>query len=303
MAFGIGRYLSENPIGFMAYRRIGFVISVLLVAASIGLVMTRGLNLGIDFVGGIVMDVQTDGPADIPMMRSELEAAGLAGVTLQEFGAENNVMIRLPEQAGGNEGQQEAIETVRAVLDNIIGEGIEYRRVEFVGPQVGGELVQKGLIAFVSALAGIMLYIMFRFQLQFSMGAIAALLHDCIVTIGFFSLTQLEFNLSTIAAVLLIAGYSVNDTVVVYDRIRENLRKYRKKPVQEILDGSLNSTLSRTILTSITTMLALIALLAFGGPVIRDFVIAMMIGIAIGTYSSIFVATPTLLDLGLKNSE
>jgi len=229
-------------------------------------------------------------------MRSTLSDLGLGGVSLQEFGSPNDVLIRLQQQDGDEQAQITAIDTVKAAL----GEGIEYRRVEYVGPQVGAELIQSGFMAIGLALLAILVYVSFRFEWQFGVGAVIALLHDIVVTVGVFAITQIEFNLSTVAAVLTIIGYSINDTVVVFDRVRENLRRYKSLPTIDILNRSINETLSRTLLTSLTTLLALLALYILGGEVIRGFTFAMIWGVLVGTYSSIWIAVPVLLHMGLR---
>lgn len=291
------RFLAATPhIPFLRYKGLCFVLSALLMVGSLGSLVTQGLNFGIDFRGGILMEVRTPQPADLSSMRSTLGQLGLGEVSLQEFGADTDVLIRIQQQDGGEEGQQAAIEAVRGAL----GETVDYRRVEFVGPKVGAELIRDGIMAVLIALGAILIYIWFRFEWQFGIGGVLTLVHDVLITIGLFSVLQLEFNLSTVAAILTIAGYSINDTVVVYDRIRENLRKYKKLDMAGLCDLSLNETLSRTLLTSTTTILALIALFAFGGPVVRDFSGALIFGILIGTYSSIFIATPVLTYMNLR---
>ncbi len=286
-------------INFLSARKIAFVFSALLLAGSIAVTAVVGLNFGIDFRGGILIEIQTEGPADISTLRNDLNGLGLGEVSLQEFGAPNDVLIRIQRQEGEEAEQMAAIDIVRGVL----GDGVEYRRTEFVGPTVGAELIEAGATAVILAMAAILVYIWFRFEWQFGVCAVAALVHDIISTIGLFALIQHEFNLATVAALLTIAGYSINDTVVVFDRVRENLRRYRKAGMIEILNRSLNETLSRTIMTSVTTMLALLALYFFGGEIIRDFAFAMMWGIVIGTYSSIFIAVPLLLQVNLRRPD
>lgn len=291
----------ETDVNFIGKRFIAFAFSLLLVVGSLGIATTQGLNFGIDFTGGTVIEVRTPQTPDISGLRARLNGLGLGAVSLQEFGEETDLLIRLPQQAGDKQAQQTAIDKVRAALDSSFSEGkVDYRRTEYVGPQVGQELKKAGLLAVLFSLGGILVYIWFRFEWQFGVAAIIALAHDTIATIGLFALTQMEFNLSTVAAILMIAGYSINDTVVVFDRIRENLRKYKKKPLLELFNQAINQTLSRTILTSLTTVLALVALWLFGGEVIRGFVDALIFGIVIGTYSSIFVAAPLLLFMNLR---
>jgi len=289
------RLVPKTPsINFIGRRLIAFALSGFLVLGSLGLFATNGLNLGIDFLGGILLEVQTDGPADIADMRSSLGNLGLGDVALQEFGAPDDVLIRIQRQPGDENAQTEAISLVKQTLGSQV---VEYRRTESVGPTVGAELRQNATLAIAGAIVVILIYIWFRFEWQFGVGAIVALVHDVITTIGLFSLLQLEFNLATVAAILTIAGYSINDTVVVYDRVRENMRRYKQMPFDQLFNESINSTLSRTVMTSVTTLLALVALFLFGGEVIRGFSIALIWGVLIGTYSSIALAVPLLLYL------
>ena len=282
---------------FVGFRRVFFAISLAAVLASAGLFAVRGLNLGIDFLGGTLVEVKTPGPADLARMRGVLGGLGLGEVALQEFGAPDDVLIRVARQPGGEAAQLAAIATVKQALAGL-GEGeMSYRRVEFVGPKVSAELVEAGVIAIVAAVVLMLIYIWFRFEWQFSIGAVVALLHDVLLTIGMFSFTGIEFNLASIAAILTIVGYSINDTVVVYDRVRENLRKFKTMPMEELCDLSLNETLSRTTMTSLTTLLALFALFLFGGEVIAGFVFAMIWGVVVGTYSSIFIAVALLIEM------
>lgn len=294
------KLVSENPgLNFIGKRYIALAFSAILLIGSIVLIAKDGLNFGIDFAGGTLIEIQTEETPDLSALRNELNTLGVGAVSIQEFGAPNDLLIRMPQQEGGPEAQKGAIEAVRNVLDARYP-NIDYRRVEFVGPQVGEELKQQGLYAVLFSLLGILAYIWVRFEWQFGLAAIAALAHDSILTIGFFALTQLEFSLSTVAAILMIAGYSINDTVVVFDRIREKLRKYKKMPLDELFNLAVNKTLARTVVTSLTTMLALIALYYFGGQVIQDFVIALIFGIVVGTYSSIFIAAPVLLFFNVR---
>ncbi len=292
------RKLPLNPkIDFLGRRKIFLVFSACLMAASFAAFAIQGLNLGIDFSGGILIEVETREPADLADLRRRLGALGLGQVTLQEFGAENDVLINVQRQEGDEKAQIQAIEAVKTELGGLVA---EYRRTEFVGPKVGGELKQAGLSATVLALLGIGLYLWFRFEWQFAAAALAALIHDVLSTIGFFALVQIEFNLATLAAVLTIAGYSINDTVVIFDRVRETLRKYKKLPILELLNLALNGTLSRTVLTSVTTLIALLCLFLFGGQVIRGFSAGLIWGIVIGTYSSIGLAVPLLSFMDLR---
>ena len=233
-------------------------------------------------------------------MRATLEGLGLGEIALQEFGGPENVLIRIERQAGGEAGQLAAVERVKAALAERFGDDVDYRRVEFVGPKVSGDLLWAGAQATFYATVAILIYVWFRFEWQFAVGAIVALIHDAVTTLGLFALFGLEFNLTTIAAILTIIGYSVNDTVVIYDRIRENLRRFKNMPLPELIDRSVNETLARTIMTSLTVLLALIALVLFGGPVIRDFTIAMLWGVVIGCYSTVYVASPMILHLNLR---
>ncbi len=286
----------DAHVPFMRWRNPAIALSALGIVASVVLFLVMGLNFGIDFRGGTLVEVRTEGPADIEGMRNALNELDLGEVSLQEFGQDTDVLIRIQRQDGDEEAQQAAVQIVRGVLDNEFGP-VDYRRIEFVGPQVSDELIEKGIMAVLIALGAMLVYIWLRFEWQFSLGAVIALLHDVILTIGLFSLTQLDFGLPIVAALLTIVGYSMNDTVVIYDRVRENLRKYKKLPLVDLLDKSLNDTLSRTIITSGTTLLALFALYFFGGEVIAGFTLAMIWGVIIGTYSSVFVAAPLLLYL------
>ena len=293
----------KTTFRFVSLRRMFYVLSLAALIISAGLFFTRGLNLGIDFLGGILIEAKTDGPADLGAMRAELGGLGLGEVTLQEFGAPDDVLIRVARQPGGEKEQQVAVERVKQALATMGRGDISYRRVEFVGPKVSAELVEAGLTAVVAAVFLMLLYIWFRFEWQFSIGAVVALVHDVGLTMGMFALTQFEFNLASIAAILTIVGYSINDTVVVYDRVRENLRKYKTMPLDELANLSLNETLSRTTMTSLTTLLALFALYFFGGEVIEGFVFAMMFGVVVGTYSSIFIAVALLIDMKLNRDK
>jgi preprotein translocase SecF subunit len=291
----------RTSIPFIRYQRLGYAISGALIALSLLLLPTKGLNFGIDFQGGILIEVRVPGPAaDLGAMRATLGGLGLGEVALQEFGQPNDVLIRIERQAGGEEAQLAAVDRVKAALAERFGNDVSYRRVEFVGPKVSGDLFWAGTQAVIYALIAILAYIWFRFEWQFAIGAIVALIHDVLLTLGIFSLLGLEFNLSTVAALLTIVGYSLNDTVVIYDRVRENLRRYKTMSLPELIDRSINETLARTVMTSLTTLLALIALFVFGGPVIRGFTFAMIWGVLVGTYSTIYIASPLLLHLNLR---
>jgi len=284
--------LRKTPsIDFMSLRKIGFAFSILLTVISIGTFLAKGLNYGIDFRGGILVEARSnDGPANLADLRSKIDALHLGEGSLQGFGSPTDVLIRLPRQPGGDAAQESAVNTVR----NALGQSIEFRRVEVVGPTVGEELIRGGVIATILALLAIAAYVWFRFEWQFGVGAMISTLHDVITTVGLFAVLQLEFNLTTLAAILTIAGYSVNDTVVIYDRVRESMRKYKTMDLKTLINLSLNETLSRTILTVSTVALAVLSLLIFGGEVLRGFSIAMLWGIVIGTYSSLFIAAPVL---------
>ena len=293
---------THTEIPFIAWRKLAMTISAVLFVLSMGAAFAPGLNFGIDFRGGILMEVGTPEPADLGQIRNRLGGLGLGEVAIQEFGDPRTVLVRIERQTGGDEAQKTAQDQVKAALDSLIP-GLDYRRTELVGPKVSGELIQAGSIAVFLAVVLMLIYIWFRFEWHFGIGAVIALLHDVGLSIGMFAVTQLEFNLSTIAALLTIVGYSINDTVVVYDRVRENLRKFKAMPLPELLNLSINDTLSRTTMTSLTTLLALVALFIFGGEVIKGFVFAMIWGIVIGTYSSIFVAAPLLIVLGLDRNK
>lgn len=289
---------ADTNINFVKFRYAALVFSALLLAASISLFLAKGLNFGIDFKGGTLIEIGTQEPADLADLRARLGALDIGEVQIQEFGSPDDVLIRVAEKVGvtNNSDNLSAVDKIR----NELGDGVEFRRVEVVGPQISDELVTKGIRAVTIAIGLMLIYIWFRFEWQFSVGAIIALIHDIVLTIGIFSLLQLEFGLSIIAALLTIVGYSMNDTVVVYDRVRENLRKYKKMDLVELFNLSINNTLSRTVMTSLTTLLALFSLYFLGGEVIRGFTFAMIWGVVVGTYSSIFIAGPVLLYLGVK---
>lgn len=287
----------DTKFDFMQFRRISFPISALLSLIAIGLYFVHGLNFGIDFKGGTLLEIQTkSGPADLASLRTQLNTLNFGDVQLQQFGGPADVLIRIAEQPGGDQAQQAAVQKVRQLL----GDSVEYRRVEVVGPRVSSELLAYGTVGLMLAIAGIFIYLWFRFEWQFSLGAMIANVHDIVLTLGFMSITQIEFDLTSIAALLTILGYSLNDTVVVYDRIREMLRRYKKMPMTDLLNHSINSTLSRSIITHITVTLALLALLLFGGKAIHSFAATMTFGVVlVGTYTSIFIAAPILIYLGV----
>ncbi len=287
----------DTHFDFTRFRRISFPISAALSILAIVLFFTHGLNFGIDFRGGTLLEIQNkSGPADIPGLRTKLGTLGLGEVQLQQFGGPADVLIRIAEQPGGDAAQQAAVQKVRQTL----GDGVDYRRVEVVGPRVSSELLAYGMLGLMVAIFGILIYLWFRFEWQFALGAMIANVHDIVLTIGFMSISQVDFDLTSIAALLTILGYSLNDTVVIYDRIREMLRRYKKMPMPDLLNESINSTLSRSIITHVTVTLALLALLVFGGNAIHSFTAVMMFGVVlVGTYTSIFIAAPLLIYLGV----
>lgn len=281
----------------MRFRRISFPISAVLSIFAIALFFFNGLNLGVDFVGGTLMEVQSkSGPADIAKMRATVGSLNLGDAQLQQFGAATDVLIRIPQQPGGEIAQQQAAQKVRTAL----GDGIEVRRIEVVGPRVSTELMAYGIFGLLVAICGIFIYLWFRFEWQFALGAMIANTHDLVLTIGFLSLMQIDFDLNGIAALMTILGYSLNDTVVIYDRIREMLRRYKRMPIADLLNISVNSTLSRSVITHVTVTLALLALYFFGGHAIHSFTATMLFGVVlVGTYTSIFIAAPILIYLGV----
>jgi preprotein translocase subunit SecF len=287
----------DTKFDFMRFRRISFPISAMLSIFAIALYFTHGLNFGIDFRGGTLLEIQQKGgPADISKLRTTISGLGLGEVQLQLFGGPSDVLIRLAQQPGGDAEQQVAIAKVRQAL----GDAVEYRRVEVVGPRVSSELLAYGVGGLMLAIVGILFYLWFRFEWQFALGAMIANVHDLVLTLGFMSIAQIDFDLTSIAALLTILGYSLNDTVVIYDRIREMLRRYKKMSMTELLNVSINATLSRSIITHVTVTLALLALLLFGGKAIHSFTATMMFGVVlVGTYTSIFIAAPLLIYLGV----
>jgi len=299
---GIRFFSDTMSIDFMKLGFLGVILSVVVFAGTTGLLLTKGLNFGIDFTGGMMIEAQIEPAPDLTVLREGLNGLNLGSIAIQEFGSPNDVLIRVPEQEGGPDAQKAAEQSIRGVLDGLEDTNVDYRRVEFVGPQVGAELIKSGIFAVIFSLLGIMIYVSVRFEWQFGAAAIIALIHDVVAIIGFFALTQKQFDLATVAAILTIAGYSINDTVVIFDRVRENIRKYKKMPLYDLMNKSVNETFSRTILTSLTTVLALAALWLFGGQVIRSFVDALLVGVLIGTYSTVFVACKKLLWLGVKRT-
>jgi preprotein translocase subunit SecF len=294
---GFDFFPHDLRLPFMRYKGLCLALSLIAMALSLAVIGTRGFNYGVDFTGGTVIEVQSKtGPADIAGLREKLNALGIGSVQIQSFGTPADVLIRVEQQKGGEAEQKTAIAKVTEAL----GAQYEQRRYESVGPAVSSELRWTGFMAVLAGLVAICGYVWARFEWQFAVGAIVALAHDVLLVAGIFSLLQLEFDLSIVAALLTILGYSVNDTVVVSDRIRENLRKYKRMALDELLDLSINETLSRTILTGCTALCVLLALYIFGGEVIRNFNLAMLLGVLIGTYSSIFIGAPLLGYLGVK---
>jgi preprotein translocase subunit SecF len=289
----------DTKYPFMKWARIRTPISLALIVLSFVLFFTVGLNVGIDFKGGTVIEVESsEAVADIAGIREKVGALELGDVQIQGIGQPNHALIRVATQPGGEEAQQAVVRKVQEAL----GSTYQYRRVEVVGPRVSGELAWTGTVAVIMTMFGIMAYIWFRFEWQFAIGAMATLIHDSILTVGFFALTQIDFNLTSIAAILTIIGYSLNDTVVIFDRIREILRQYKQMPVSDIIDLATNQTLARTIMTSVTVLLALGSLWFFGGPVVASFTAAMIWGIFVATASSIFIGGPILIYFNLRPS-
>lgn len=314
----------QTHIDFIGTRRIPVAMSILLIIATFVLLFTRGLNFGLDFTGGTLVELHYAEPVQVAPIRKQLADAGLTDTVVQHFGTSRDIMVRIPVRK--DSASSTLSNQVVEILRNNVGEKlvvsrpgkaqqcsrqenkvsncqIQVRRVEFVGPQVGEELTEQGGLAMLYTLIAVLVYIMFRFEWRFAVGAIIAISHDVLLTFGFFSLLQLEFSLSVLAAILAVLGYSLNDTIVVFDRIRENFRKIRKSTTVEIMNTSINQTLSRTIITSSTTMLTVLALFVFGGEIIHGFSIALMVGIVVGTYSSIYVATPAVLAMGVSRED
>lgn len=288
------RLLPANiNFNFMNFRKISYALSIILSIASLLYVNFYRFNFGIDFAGGISMEVRSDQVPNLAQMRTALGQLHIGEVMLQNFGSEYDLSIRVGSSKEENLLQN--INLIKNTLNNQVPYKLEYRKVDFVGPQVGSQLIKSGLIALTLSFLAIMVYIWLRFEWYFGMGILIALVHDAILALGFMSITHLDFNLSTIAAILTIIGYSVNDSVVIYDRIRENLRKFSQKPLEEIINLSINETLSRTILTVVTTLLADLALIIFGGEAIHSFSVLIFFGIIAGTYSSIFISAPILV--------
>jgi preprotein translocase subunit SecF len=283
----------KTHIDFMRWRTVCVVLSALMFAATFGALFTKGLNYGIDFAGGTLVQLQTQKVVNIADIRSALRAQGWEGLTIQEYGAPDEILVRIPTNADKGSSASMA-EQVRGALESVTG-GTTVRRVEYVGPQIGAELKRKGLIAILLSCVAIIIYVAIRFEFRFGVAAVVALVHDVMLTVGIFSFLQKEITMTVLAAVLTIIGYSLNDTIVIFDRVRENMRRYKRKELTEILNLSVNETLNRTIMMTLTTLAVLIALFVWGGEVIHDFAFALLFGVIVGTYSSTYIAAPVVL--------
>lgn len=302
MHFPIQIFRTVPSFDFIRYRKIGFAITILGTLATFVSLATQGLNFGIDFSGGVVIEARTQELADVSKMRTLLATPQTQNASIQSVGNDGTqVMIRLKPE--GDESQAQVAQSVRNALDAGYGAPVDYLRVDYVGPQVGGELIRGSFMALALAMLAMMFYLWFRFEWQYGVGGILALLHDAILTVGFYSFTQIEFNLTSVAAILTVIGYSINDSVVIYDRVREDLRKFKVKPVADVLNLAVNETLARTFLTGGTLLMALIGLVTLGGEVLFGFSAAMIFGVMIGTYSSIYVSSTILIYLNLRRSE
>ena len=290
-----------KEINFLGLRKIAMIISAVLLLISIASLAVNKLNVGIDFTGGSVIEVGYATSVDLEPIRLTLETNGYQGAIVQHFGSAKEVLIRLVPQ--DNQNKAELSSNIIRLLNEQSTEKLDIRRVDFVGPQVGEELREDGGLAVLYALIAILIYVSLRFEYRFSLGAVAALIHDVVITLGVFSILQLDFDLSVLAAILAVIGYSLNDTIVVFDRIRENFRKIRKRSALEITNTSINQTISRTLMTSVTTLLVLISLYVFGGAVIESFALALIVGVIVGTYSSIYIASGTALALGISRED
>ncbi len=297
----MAKHITQRAIDFMGKRQLALALSAILIVVSLGSLIFQGLRLGLDFTGGTLVEVGYPQPADLAQIRQVLEENGFEEATVQHFGSAREILIRLP--AKPELSSADLSNRIMTVLRSNAESRPQLRRVEFVGPQVGEELKEKGGLAMLFALFGILIYVAWRFEYRFALGAIAALVHDVIITLGFFSLTRLEFDLTVLAAILAVIGYSLNDTIVVYDRIRENFRRMRRGGPLEIINASINQTLSRTLITSLTTLLVLLALAFLGGEIIRNFAIALTLGVVVGTYSSIYVASSFLVLLKVRRED
>ena len=289
---------AKKIIPFMSYRKLAMVVSLVLIVISLGSLATKGLKFGLDFTGGTLVEVGYSKVEPLTNIRNTIAEAGYKNAIVVHFGSETDILVRLPEGYSDQLGAQ-LVSVLQQDFDGLI----ELRRIEFVGPQVGNELKEQGGLAMLMALGMVMLYIAFRFQFKFSVGAVSALAHDVIITLGIFSILQLDFDLTVLAAVLAVIGYSLNDTIVVSDRIRENFRKIRKSQAQTVIDISLTETLARTLVTSLTTLLVLLALFFYGGELIHGFAIALIVGVLVGTYSSVYVAANILLIMDISKED
>jgi len=293
------KFLShKTQINFMGQRKIALIFSSILIVASIVSLSTRGLNFGLDFTGGTLIEVGYPSAPNTNDVRENLANAGFDSI-VQTFGAATDIVVRIPPGDDEESNAELSTRVLAALSQGVEGE-IEMRRVEFVGPQVGDELANQGILAVIYAMVGVFLYVMFRFQWRFSVGAVAALLHDIIISMGIISFVYIEFDLTVVAAILAVVGYSLNDTIVLFDRIRENFPRYRKREPVDVVNTSINETLSRTLMTSTTTLMVLVALFIFGGEIIHGFAFTLIIGVVVGTYSSIYVASTALLMLGVS---
>ena len=288
----------KTHIDFMGKRKLAFIVSGVFILLSITSLVTRGLNPGLDFTGGMLIEVSYPSAVEVSDVKANLKSADVTDAVVQQFGTASDIVVRVPPR--GEESSAELSTVVLSALQQGVEGEVLMRRVEFVGPQVGDELTEQGILAVVYALIGIFLYVMFRFQWRFSVGAVTALVHDIILTMGILSLLQVEFDLTVVAALLAVVGYSLNDTIVLFDRIRENFPRLRKSAPTEVVNTSVNETLSRTLMTSLTTLMVLTALFIFGGEIIHAFAFTLIIGVLVGTYSSIYVASSTLLFLGVS---
>jgi preprotein translocase subunit SecF len=291
-------FKDKTNFDFMGKRWHGFAVSIIFTLVGFVAIATQGLNLGIDFTGGILMEIHTEKPVDLAPLREQLNKGQFGEVSLQNLGSPKDIMIRI--QVGKDDEQAKVVAQVKTLLAEDIEQPIDYRKIDFVGPTIGNELIENGIWAVICSFLSILIYVWFRFEWQYGVGAILALLHDAIMVIGFFAVTQYDFGLTALAAVLTIIGYSINDSVVIYDRIRENMRRFKKKNVFELINISVNDTLSRTILTAGSTLLAALALAIFGGDVLRSFSAAMVFGVCIGTHSSIYISAPALYYLNIR---
>lgn len=318
-------FRKQTHIDFIGRRRLPIAVSVLLLIGTFVALFTKGLNFGLDFTGGTLVELSYKEPVQVAHIRKQLGTAGLTDTVVQHFGTSRDVMVRIPVRKETDSAalSNQVVEILRTDTNEklvrsrpgkaqqcstmangkVVDCYIQVRRVEFVGPQVGEELTEKGGLALLYTLIAILIYVMFRFEWRFAVGAIIAIAHDVLLTFGFFSVMQLEFSLSVLAAMLAVLGYSLNDTIVVFDRIRENFRRLRKESTVEVMNAAINQTLSRTIITSATTFLTVLALFFFGGEIIHGFAVALMVGIVVGTYSSIYIATPAVLAMGVSRED